>query len=166
MRPYLVLVCFAAAVGGFLFGFDTSVISGAIEFIETPQVFGLSEIQKGWAVSCIIIGCMMGCILAGKPSQLFGRKKMLLTTAFLFLFSTLGCSMSQNFSAFIFYRILAGVAVGSASMLAPMYASQRGQVGGEGQHHVIPPHSCTGMPRGAVPRAEVGPFWLAEHKDA
>jgi sugar porter (SP) family MFS transporter len=124
MRPYLVLVCFAAAVGGFLFGFDTSVISGAIEFIETPRVFGLDEIQKGWAVSCIIIGCMMGCILAGKPSQLFGRKKMLLTTAFLFLISTLGCALSQNFDAFIFYRILAGVAVGSASMLAPMYISE------------------------------------------
>lgn len=124
MRPYLVLVCFAAAVGGFLFGFDTSVISGAIEFIETPRVFGLDEIQKGWAVSCIIIGCMIGCILAGKPSQLFGRKKMLLVTAFLFLVSTLGCALSQNFNAFIFYRILAGVAVGSASMLAPMYISE------------------------------------------
>jgi sugar porter (SP) family MFS transporter len=124
MRPYLILVCFAAAVGGFLFGFDTSVISGAIEFIETPRVFGLDEIQKGWAVSCIIIGCMMGCILAGKPSQMLGRKKMLLTTAFLFLVSTLGCALANNFDTFIFYRILAGVAVGSASMLAPMYISE------------------------------------------
>lgn len=124
MRPYLILVCFAAAIGGFLFGFDTSVISGVVEFIETPQVFGLDEIQKGWAVSCIIIGCMIGCVLAGKPSQLFGRKKMLLTTAFLFLFSTLGCALSDSFAAFIIYRILAGVAVGSASMLAPMYISE------------------------------------------
>jgi sugar porter (SP) family MFS transporter len=124
MRPYLILICFAAAVGGFLFGFDTSVISGAIEFIETPRVFGLDEIQKGWAVSCIIIGCMIGCILAGKPSQLFGRKKMLLVTAFLFLASTLGCSLSHSFNVFIFYRILAGIAVGSASMLAPMYISE------------------------------------------
>jgi sugar porter (SP) family MFS transporter len=124
MRLYLILVCFVAAVGGFLFGFDTSVISGAIEFIETPRVFGLDEIQKGWAVSCIIIGCMIGCILAGKPSQLFGRKKMLLATAFLFLVSTLGCALSHNFNTFIFYRILAGVAVGSASMLAPMYISE------------------------------------------
>ena len=95
MRLYLILVCFVAAVGGFLFGFDTSVISGAIEFIETPSVFGLDEIQKGWAVSCIIIGCMIGCIVAGKPSQLFGRKKMLLATAFLFLVSTLGCALKE-----------------------------------------------------------------------
>lgn len=124
MRPYLILVCFAAAVGGFLFGFDTSVISGAIEFIETPQVFGLNEIQKGWAVSCIIIGCMIGCILAGKPSQVFGRKKMLLMTAFLFLISTLGCALSYSFIIFILYRVLAGVAVGSSSMLAPLYISE------------------------------------------
>ena len=75
MKLYLVLVCFVAAIGGFLFGFDTSVISGAIEFIQTPQVFNLNELQKGWAVSCIIIGCMIGAIICGKPSYLFGRKK-------------------------------------------------------------------------------------------
>ena len=60
MSLNLALICFVAAIGGFLFGFDTSVISGAIEFIEMPAVFNLDEIQKGWAVSCIIIGCMMG----------------------------------------------------------------------------------------------------------
>lgn len=49
MKLYLILVCFAACIGGFLFGFDTSVISGVIEFIQTPQVFNLNEIQKGWA---------------------------------------------------------------------------------------------------------------------
>ena len=87
MKLYLILVCFVAAIGGFLFGFDTSVISGAIEFIQTPQVFDLTEIQKGWAVSCIIIGCMGGAILCGKPSYLFGRKKMLLFTAVVFLLS-------------------------------------------------------------------------------
>ncbi len=124
MKLYLIFVCFVAAIGGFLFGFDTSVISGAIEFIETPRVFGLDEIQKGWAVSCIIIGCMIGCLLAGKPSALFGRKKMLIMTAFIFFFSTLGCAMSSHFGEFIIFRILAGVAVGSASMLCPVYISE------------------------------------------
>jgi len=124
MKSYLIFVCFVAAIGGFLFGFDTSVISGAIEFIETPQVFGLDEIQKGWAVSCIIIGCMIGCLFAGKPSEVFGRKKMLIMTAFLFLFSTLGCAMSNCFGEFIVFRMLAGVAVGSASMLCPVYISE------------------------------------------
>jgi sugar porter (SP) family MFS transporter len=124
MKLYLILVCFVAAIGGFLFGFDTSVISGAIEFIQTPQVFNLTEIQKGWAVSCIIIGCMVGAILCGKPSYLFGRKKMLLFTAVVFLFSTLGCALANDFATFVIFRMLAGVSVGSASMLAPMYISE------------------------------------------
>lgn len=124
MKLALIRICFVAAIGGFLFGFDTSVISGAIEFIETPQVFDLDEVAKGWAVSCIIIGCMLGCVLAGKPSYIFGRKRMLLFTAFLFFVSTLGCSLANSYAVFIIYRILAGVAVGSASMLAPMYISE------------------------------------------
>jgi sugar porter (SP) family MFS transporter len=124
MSLNLALICFVAAIGGFLFGFDTSVISGAIEFIEMPAVFNLDEIQKGWAVSCIIIGCMMGCILSGKPSHLYGRKKMLLATAVLFLLSTLGCALAKSFAVFVACRILAGVAVGSASMLAPMYIAE------------------------------------------
>ncbi len=124
MKLYLILVCFVAAIGGFLFGFDTSVISGAIEFIQTPQVFNLNELQKGWAVSCIIVGCMIGAIICGKPSYLFGRKKMLLFTAFVFLLSTLGCALASNFTIFILFRILAGISVGSASMLAPMYISE------------------------------------------
>jgi sugar porter (SP) family MFS transporter len=124
MRLYLILVCLIAAVGGFLFGFDTSVISGAIEFIQSPHVFNLNDIQKGWAVSSIIIGCMIGCVLIGQPSQVFGRKKMLLFTAFVFLISTLGCSLSISFKEFIVFRILAGLAVGSASVLAPIYISE------------------------------------------
>ena len=124
MKLYLILVCFVAAIGGFLFGFDTSVISGAIEFIQTPQVFNLTEIQKGWAVSCIIIGCMAGAILCGKPSYIFGRKKMLLFTGFVFLLSTLGCAFANDFTTFVIFRMLAGVSVGSASMLAPMYISE------------------------------------------
>ena len=124
MSLNLALICVVAAIGGFLFGFDTSVISGAIEFIEMPAVFNLDEIQKGWAVSCIIIGCMTGCILSGKPSHLYGRKKMLLATAVLFLLSTLGCALAKSFAVFVACRILAGVAVGSASMLAPMYIAE------------------------------------------
>ena len=124
MKIYLILICFVATIGGFLFGFDTSVISGAIEFIQTPQVFNLNEIQKGWAVSCIIIGCMSGAILCGKPSYVLGRKKMLLFTAVIFLFSTLGCALANDFTTFVVFRILAGVSVGSASMLAPMYISE------------------------------------------
>src|SRR5580658_2275131 len=121
---YLILVCVVGSTGGFLFGFDTSVISGVIEYIANPRVFNLGEIAKGWTVSCIIIGCMIGCVLAGPLSSRFGRKKTLLLTALVFLASSLGCALSQSLAAFIAFRIVSGVAVGAASMLAPIYIAE------------------------------------------
>jgi len=121
---YLVLVCIVGSTGGFLFGFDTSVISGVIEYIASPQVFHLGEIAKGWTVSSIIIGCMIGCVLAGPLSSRFGRKKTLLLTALIFLLSSLGCALSASLVAFIAFRVVAGVAVGAASMLAPVYIAE------------------------------------------
>src|ERR1700733_13605554 len=116
---YLILVCLVGAAGGFLFGFDTSVISGVIEYISGPKVYNLDEISKGWTVSCIIIGCMIGCVVAGPSSSRFGRKKRLILTALIFLISSLGCALTSHYYTFITYRIVAGVAVGAASMLAP-----------------------------------------------
>ena len=135
MKVYLIFICLVAASGGFLFGFDTSVISGAIEFIASPSVFNLNEIEKGWAVSCIIVGCMIGCIFAGPLSDKLGRKKVFIFTALVFLISSLGCSLAGSHNEFIIYRIIAGVAVGAASMLSPMYiaevapAKHRGKLG-------------------------------------
>jgi sugar porter (SP) family MFS transporter len=124
MKVYLLFICLVAAAGGFLFGFDTSVISGAIEFIQTPAVFNLSELEKGWTVSCIIIGCMAGCIYTGPLSDRYGRKKLLILTALIFLLSSLGCALAHTYSVFIINRIIAGFAVGSASMLAPIYIAE------------------------------------------
>lgn len=124
MRLYLILICLVAAAGGFLFGFDTSVISGAIEFIETPKVFNLNELEKGWTVSCIIIGCMAGCVFTGPLSDKYGRRLLLIATALIFLLSSLGCALAHSHSVFIINRIIAGFAVGSASMLAPIYIAE------------------------------------------
>jgi sugar porter (SP) family MFS transporter len=121
---YLILVCLVGSTGGFLFGFDTSVISGVIEYISGPKVFDLGEIAKGWTVSCIIIGCMIGCALAGPLSSRFGRKKTLLFTAIVFFISAVGCALSNRLATFIEFRIVAGVAVGAASMLAPIYIAE------------------------------------------
>lgn len=135
MKIYLLFICLVAAAGGFLFGFDTSVISGAIEFIAGPSVFSLDAIEKGWTVSCILIGCMAGCIFTGPLSDKYGRKKILIFTALLFLISSLGCALAGNHLIFIIYRIIAGLAVGAASMLSPMYiaevapARHRGKLG-------------------------------------
>lgn len=124
MRLYLTLTCLVAAAGGFLFGFDTSVISGVIEYIAAPRVYNLDEISKGWTVSCIIVGCMIGCVAAGPLSSRCGRKPALILTALVFLLSSLGCALAGSYAAFITYRIIAGVAVGAASMLAPIYIAE------------------------------------------
>lgn len=121
---YVILVCLVGSTGGFLFGFDTSVISGVIEYIASPQVFDLSGIGKGWTVSCIILGCMLGCVLAGPLSSTLGRRKSLMLTALLFLASSLGCATAHQLSVFVTYRMFAGVAVGAASMLAPIYIAE------------------------------------------
>ena len=121
---YLFFVCLVAAMGGLLFGFDTSVISGAIEFMQSPEVFHLTPLEKGWAVGCILIGCMFGAGCAGKPSQVYGRKKMLLVTSVIFLLSTLGCAFAVNYTTFVVFRMIAGVSVGAASMLSPLYISE------------------------------------------
>jgi sugar porter (SP) family MFS transporter len=124
MKPYLIFVCLVGAAGGFLFGFDTSVISGVIEYISAPQVYNLNEFTKGWTVSCIIVGCMLGCVIAGPLTNRHGRKKALLCTAFVFLVSSLGCALANQYVVFIVYRIIAGIAVGAASMLAPIYIAE------------------------------------------
>lgn len=124
MKTYLFFVCLVAAMGGLLFGFDTSVISGAIEFIQSPEVFNLTPLEKGWAVGCILIGCMVGAGCAGRPSQLYGRKKMLLVTSLIFLLSTLGCAFAADYAMFVVFRMIAGVSVGAASMLSPLYISE------------------------------------------
>ena len=121
---YLILACLVGAASGFLFGFDTSVISGVIGYISDPKVFNLNEISQGWTVSCILVGCMIGCVFAGPFSSKFGRKNILILTAIVFLISSLGSALAHDYSVFIAYRIAAGVAVGAASMLAPIYIAE------------------------------------------
>jgi len=129
---YLLLAAVVAAFGGLLFGFDTAVISGTIPFIQ--PYFHLDDIRLGWTVSSLLAGCILGVISAGKPGDVFGRKKTLMFAAALFLLSAIGSAMSALHLVFIFFRVIGGFAVGIASMLSPMYiseispASRRGQL--------------------------------------
>ena len=122
MKTYLLLVCFVAAAGGFLFGFDTSVISGVIEYL-VPK-FDLSVAEKGWTVSCILIGCMAGSAFSGIISRKYGRKKALMFAAIIFFLSSVGCAFSDTHTIFIIFRMIAGVSVGAASALAPIYIAE------------------------------------------
>ncbi len=122
MKSYVVLISVTAALGGLLFGFDTAVISGTINFIQ--PYFGLSEAGLGWTVSSLLFGCIAGVSLAGKAGDYYGRKKILTVAAFLFLVSAVGSAMSTSLPVFVIARVIGGLAVGVASILSPMYIAE------------------------------------------
>ncbi|MCK4466006.1 MAG: sugar porter family MFS transporter [Bacteroidales bacterium] len=119
---YLLTISLVTALGGLLFGFDISVISGTIPFIQ--EVFELNEAMKGWVVSSALIGCILGASYSGRLGDKFGRKKVLLVTSVLFGVSAIGSGLANSIPTFIFYRIFGGLAVGGASVLAPMYIAE------------------------------------------
>lgn len=119
---FLLLVTFAAALGGLLFGFDTAVISGAVPFIKS--YFNLDNIMLGWAVSSLLVGCIFGVISSGKPAASMGRRKTLLIASLLFFISAIGSALSEHLYIFIIFRFIGGIAVGIASILSPMYISE------------------------------------------
>jgi MFS transporter, SP family, arabinose:H+ symporter len=121
-KYYIFLISAIAALGGLLFGFDTAVISGTTPFIK--PYFNLDDIWLGWTVSSLLGGCIIGVISAGKPSDVFGRKKTLMSAAILFALSAIGSALAHNLTFFISFRIIGGFGVGIASMLSPMYISE------------------------------------------
>ncbi|MET1056301.1 MAG: sugar porter family MFS transporter [Pedobacter sp.] len=119
---YLYLVCLVAALGGFLFGFDTAVISGTISLVKGD--FGLSPVSEGWFVSCALLGCIVGVSFSGKLSDKYGRKIVLIISAVLFLASAIGCMLSESFTFLIASRLIGGLGIGVASMVSPLYISE------------------------------------------
>lgn len=122
MKGYVILISVVAALGGLLFGFDTAVISGTINFIQ--PYFGLSEVGLGWTVSSLLFGCIAGVFLTGKAGDKYGRKKVLMLAAFLFFLSAVGSASAHSLVFFIVARTLGGIAVGVASILSPMYIAE------------------------------------------
>ncbi|WP_353197403.1 sugar porter family MFS transporter [Parapedobacter defluvii] len=116
------LACAVAALGGFLFGFDMAVVSGILPLI-TKQ-FSLAAFQQGWFVSSALVGCIAGVAMSGELGDRFGRRRILLLAAVLFMMSALGCGLLPTFSSIIVARILGGVGVGIASSMVPLYISE------------------------------------------
>jgi SP family arabinose:H+ symporter-like MFS transporter len=119
---YVSLIAGVAALGGLLFGYDTAVIAGAIGFLKTK--FQLDAAMEGWAVSCALIGCILGAMAAGVLSDLFGRKKVLIFAAFLFLISAIGSALPRTLTEFVFARMVGGMGVGIASLISPLYIAE------------------------------------------
>ncbi|MFA6870858.1 MAG: sugar porter family MFS transporter [Bacteroidaceae bacterium] len=119
---YLTFLSIVAALGGFLFGYDTAVISGTIE--QVSQQFGLDTLQKGWYVGCALIGSICGVLGAGVISDKIGRKRTMIISAILFSASAIGCSFSNDFTQLVLYRIIGGVGIGMVSIISPLYISE------------------------------------------
>jgi SP family arabinose:H+ symporter-like MFS transporter len=119
---YLYLVCLVAALGGFLFGFDTAVISGTVSLVKHD--FNLDALHEGWFVSCALLGCIIGVSLSGKLSDKYGRKIVMILSAVLFFVSALGCMLSSSFTALVMFRVVGGLGIGVASMVSPLYISE------------------------------------------
>lgn len=119
---YILFLSAAAALGGFLFGYDTAVISGTISMV-TAQ-FGLNVTLQGWYVGCALVGSIAGVSFAGMLSDRFGRKISLSLAALFFTVSAAGCAISADIVQLIIYRIIGGVGIGVASIISPMYISE------------------------------------------
>src|SRR5580692_858198 len=120
---YIWLISTVAALGGLLFGWDWVVIGGAKPFFQ--RYFQLTDPNTiGWANSCALVGCLVGALVAGALSDKFGRKKLLIVSALLFAVTSIGNALASDFSIFVAWRMLGGVAIGLASNLSPMYIAE------------------------------------------
>jgi len=122
LRRRVTALAIAAAVGGFLFGFDSSVINGAVEAIE--KQFGIEGLLQGFAVAIALIGCAVGAYLAGTLADRFGRKAVMLIGAILFLVSSIGAGFAFGVVDFMIWRFIGGLGIGVASVIAPTYIAE------------------------------------------
>ena len=138
---YVVRISLIAALGGFLFGFETAVISGAEKTIQS--LWGLSSGMLGFTVASSLIGTVLGSLIAGAPAQKHGRKKVLSVIAIMYLVSAVGCALTPVWLLFIIFRFIGGVAVGASSVVGPMYISEvapahvRGRLAGSFQLMIV-----------------------------
>ena len=119
---YLVFISVVAALGGFLFGYDTAVISGTIA--QVTEIFQLDTLEQGWYVGCALVGSILGVSGAGVLSDSIGRKKAMIISAVLFTTSAVGCAVSYSFTELVIYRIIGGVGIGMVSIISPLYISE------------------------------------------
>lgn len=121
-NAYILGISFISALGGYLFGFDFAVISGALPFLQ--KQFNLDASWEGFATGSLALGAILGCLVAGNVADRYGRKKGLLLAAAIFGLSSLAMASAQGREFFIGARFVAGIGVGMASMLSPMYIAE------------------------------------------
>lgn len=121
-HAYIIGISFISALGGYLFGFDFAVISGALPFLR--DTFALNAWWEGFLTGSLALGCMAGCMAAGALADRYGRKPGLMLAALIFTLSSLGMAFSQGLGMFVTMRFAAGIGVGMASILSPLYIAE------------------------------------------
>jgi len=121
-RPYIYAIALVAAISGFLFGFDIAVINGALILLR--EQFRLGEVETEFAASSLLIGCVAGASIAGVLSDRLGRRRILILSALLFAVSSLGAALPRDLAEFAIARFIGGIAIGVASVLAPLYIAE------------------------------------------
>jgi SP family sugar:H+ symporter-like MFS transporter len=111
-----------AAIGGFLFGFDSGVINGTVSALG--NAFNSSSVATGFNVASVLLGCAVGALAAGPLADKFGRRAIMIITAIIFAISAFGSGISESSAEFIFYRLFGGLGIGAASVLAPAYIAE------------------------------------------
>jgi sugar porter (SP) family MFS transporter len=119
---YLIFLAATAALGGLLFGFDIAIITGAGPFLT--HHFQLNDLSLGWAFSSLLFGCVIGSTVAGRLTNRYGRRSILLWVAVLFSATSIATGLAPNFTSFVLARFIGGLAVGGASILSPMYVAE------------------------------------------
>src|SRR3982751_2249256 len=119
---YVIALCCVAAIGGFLFGFDSGVINGTVDALA--RAFGTDVAGTGFEVASVLLGCAVGAFGAGRLADSLGRRPTMLLNAILFLVTALATGAASSAALFIAARITAGLAIGGASVLAPMYIAE------------------------------------------
>ena len=120
--PFIILISCIATIGGFLFGFDSGVINGTVDGLRTA--FNSDSMGTGFNVASMLLGCAVGAALAGRLADFYGRRTMLILAAIFFMVSAWGSGVAGGSVEFIVYRVLGGLAVGAASVMAPAYISE------------------------------------------
>lgn len=121
-EPLVKVIAFIATLGGLLFGYDTGVIAGALLFMKHD--LHLTSVTTGMVTSFLILGSAIGAVFAGRIADRFGRKKVILTMAMIFVVGTLGCAMAPNVEVMISFRFILGLAVGGAAAIVPVYIAE------------------------------------------
>jgi SP family arabinose:H+ symporter-like MFS transporter len=141
MTPHLIRSALVAALGGLLFGFDTAVIAGTTRALT--ETYSLTAALLGFTVSSALWGTVLGSLIAGRPSDRFGRRACLQALAVLYIVSALGCAFAWNWYAIVFFRFIGGLGIGGSSVIGPMYiaeispADKRGRLVGFFQFNIV-----------------------------